>query len=89
MLLVYQAEPGVVELAWTWLPAWLGMNPSVKAKVEAHINEKYAGKEASLEELHAEVISFICSLFPTLRGLRQVLLAVEAIDGNEVGDGSA
>jgi hypothetical protein len=81
MYFVHEVEPGKMELAYMWLPTWLGMNSELKRQVEAHIRDKFVGKEATIEDLHKAVIDFYCDKFPSLN-LRGYLEAVEGVEIN-------
>lgn len=70
-----------------WLPTWLGMNADLKKKVEAHIQQLFVGKEATLEEMHTAVVDFFCAQFPELTGLRGYLEAITLVRGPEAMDG--
>lgn len=83
MLLVVETQPGVVELAYTWLPTWLGMNAALKLEIEKEFSARFVGRSVSLEEMHEAVIDHICGLFPEIDGLRAYLKAVEQVRGPE------
>jgi len=87
MLLVYPVEDGVVELAYMWLPTWIGMNPVLKKEVEMHMTAIFTGKGATLEEMHVAVIDYLCTRFTEIHGLRSYLEAVEKVRGPDGPEG--
>lgn len=67
--------PGQVELNWTWLPTWIGMNGALKKEIEKELSDKVIGRpldEKSLAEINELVIDFLCTRCP-LTGLRDYL----------------
>ena len=76
MRLVVSPEPGIVELAYTWLPTWIGINTALKQKLEDKLQEEAVGKpmtEETMQELHDKVMDFFVEEFPEIIGLRDYL----------------
>jgi hypothetical protein len=79
MLLVAETAPGSFELCWTWLPTWIGLNTDLKRQLEAHIKKKFIGNEATIEDLHNEVVEHLVLKFNAIAGLKEYLKAVEGV----------
>jgi uncharacterized protein YndB with AHSA1/START domain len=82
MRLVVSTEPGIVELAYTWLPTWLGINTAIKQKLEAKLQSEAVGKpmtEEVLQDLHEKVLDFFVEEFPQITGLRDYLDGIKFI----------
>lgn len=76
MLLVVAAEAGVLELNYSWLPTWIGINTPLKQELEDAIAKRLLGKpmsEESLQEAHIMVLDFFTEKFPSHEGLRDYL----------------
>lgn len=90
MRLVYQTKDSrnSLELAWTWLPTWLGMNPVFKNELEKEVLDEFSGQvinDDTLEKVHEFVITRICSRYPDITGLSEYLHAVEKVDVQHQG----
>ncbi len=88
MRLVAQTGPGKVELLYTWLPLFLGMNESLKQRIEAEISPHLVGRlltDELLDEANDRVLDFIAKEFPAIEGLRDYLEGVKYIDVREDG----
>jgi hypothetical protein len=48
---VVMTEAGVLELNWTWLPTWIGMNAKLKKEIEDVLKSKVVGLTNSEEDL--------------------------------------
>jgi hypothetical protein len=89
MLAVVRTAPGVVEVNYMWLPAWIGMNSALLREVEAHVRDRAVGQaltDETLQWLHHEVVSFLCARFPVISGLESYLnglMSVGAVDAQE------
>ena len=76
MRTVVLTEPGLLELNWSWLPTWIGMNSTLKKEIEVECAKGVVGKEATdatLEAINDQVIAFLESRFPNIEGLRDYL----------------
>lgn len=79
---VVHTRPGVVELAYTWLPTWIGINTSLKKEIETALSKKIVGRvisEKTLDDIHDEVIDFLAQRFPNVDGLRDYLDSLKFI----------
>lgn len=83
MRLVVHTETGIVELNWTWLPTWVGMNSALKEEIERTLGPSLVGKELNEQTLnaaHDAVIDFLVKRHPALKGLRDYLDAVKFVE---------
>jgi hypothetical protein len=72
MKFVIHTNPGQLELNWTWLPTWIGMNESLIREIEEKLRIDVVGKELTkelLEWAHCRVITILTEKFPLQRGL--------------------
>lgn len=77
---------GVVELAWMWLPTWIGMNGTIKKELEKALKGKIEGMPitpGTLDEMSDLVIDALVGMNPAVDGLREYLdgLKYVRIDG--------
>jgi hypothetical protein len=80
--LVVQTEPGRVELAFMWLPTWLGMNAPLKEEIEKAIAPELEGQPMTgevLDRAHARVLDLLEAKFPGIEGLRAYLDAIRQV----------
>lgn len=94
MRFVHEAEPGVIELRWTWLPTWIGQNTILKSEIEQHIMQWLADQEGpieindeNLDLVHEEVLEFLRVKFPEPTGLMRYLEAVKHVEEEVSGQG--
>ena len=83
MKLVVATDPGVVELAWTWLPLWLGLNNQIKEELAEELSTAFLGKsltEEVLAQAHTLVLDFFEKKFPALPGLRSYLAGIRYVE---------
>lgn len=83
MRLVVVTEPGTVELAYTWLPVWIGMNSALKKEMEDTLSSKIIGKpltEDFLDAISDTVVDFLCDKYPQIEGLRDYLDALKFVN---------
>ena len=83
MRLVVQTDPGVLELNYTWLPTWLGINNAFKQEMEKHLKSQVVGltfDERGLEKAHRLVIDYICEKNKGISGLYEYLDALKYVD---------
>lgn len=76
MRVIVTTGKGVVELAYTWLPTFIGMNTPLKKEMEKELSKKVLGRpldERVLDEVHDLVIDWLCEKFPHIEGLRDYL----------------
>jgi hypothetical protein len=82
MRLVVETEPGILELAYTWLPTFLGINGQFKQEMEKVLKDKIVGltlDERGLEQAHRFVIDYICEKHPGIKGLYEYLDALKFV----------
>jgi hypothetical protein len=83
MRVVVVVAPNVLELNWTWLPTFVGMNNRVKQDLERELSPKLVGRvmdEETLDYAHEEVVAFLERRFP-VSGLRDYLDALKFVAG--------
>lgn len=81
MRTVVVVAPGIVELNWSWLPTFIGMNNRVKQELETALAPKFVGRpldDALLDYAHETVVSFLEGRFP-IAGLRDYLDALKFV----------
>lgn len=82
MRLVVSPEPGIVELSYTWLPTWIGMNTALKQKLEDKLQREVIGlpmTDETMDALHEKVLNFFVEEFPQITGLRDYLDGIKFI----------
>jgi len=82
MRLVVQTDPGVLELNYTWLPTWIGINNQFKNEMEKKLKTDIVGltmDEAGLEKAHRLVLDYICEKNPGIKGLYEYLDAMKYV----------
>lgn len=83
MLSIIRSGPGVVELNYMWLPAFIAYDAALKKRIEEKLGPKLVGKELIpelLEEAHNEALDIICSTHHALLGLRDYLDAMKFVE---------
>ena len=79
---VVQTDPGVLELNYSWLPTWIGMNAALKKEIETALTDVMVGKtldDHGMVDAHRAVIQFLCDRFPGIQGLRDHLDSLKFI----------
>jgi hypothetical protein len=82
MRLVVRTDEGVLELAYTWLPTWLGINSKFKNEMLTELKDKIVGltmDERGMEEAHRLVLDYICEKNASIKGLRDYLDALKYV----------
>jgi hypothetical protein len=82
MRLVVQTEPKVLELNYSWLPTWLGINNQFKNEMEKRLKDQIVGltlDEMGLEKAHRLVLDYICEKNPGIKGLYEYLDALKYV----------
>jgi hypothetical protein len=85
MRLVQATDEGVVELAFMWLPTFIGMNAKKLQEVEEKLKDKleaFKGKpftEEVLDELHDLLLDFLEEEYRGIDGLRDYLDAIKYV----------
>lgn len=75
MRAIILTDPGVLELNWTWLPTWVGMNQALMQKIEREVTPLVQGKSLTskeLDDVSDQVINLIARECP-LGGVRDYL----------------
>lgn len=82
MRAVVVTAPGTLELNFTFLPTFIGMNALLTRELEQAVQNKIVGKEWSEETFdfaHDLVLDFLSAKFPELVGLREYLDALKYV----------
>ena len=82
MRVVVATDPGVVELNYTWLPTWIGMNHAIKKQIEEQLSPLFVGRtldDSTLDEMHQKVVAFLVEKHPSLVGLEGLLNALSEV----------
>lgn len=81
MQAVVRVHHGVAEVNWMWLPSWIGMNAALLKEVSEAVRADTEGMpiEKALESGHRIVIDFLVDRFPTIRGLKEYLSALDLV----------
>ncbi len=82
MRTVVLTGPNVLELNWTWLPTFIGMDASARKDMR-DVAKRFEGKEISeqvLDEAHMAVCNFLVARYPSIVGLRQYLDGLKFIE---------
>lgn len=83
MRTVVPVDRGVVELNWTWLPTFIGMDSAVRRDLQAQVAGLFEGKELTdslLQDAHCFVVGFLCSKYPDIKGLDRYLDALKFVE---------
>ncbi len=76
MLLIQRTEVGHIELNWSWLPTWIGMNTALLREIEAAVSPMVVGRALTddlLEEIHQLVIDFLKQKYVNISGIDDYL----------------
>lgn len=68
--------PGEIELNYTFLPTFIGMNAILKKELEDELRPLIEGQpwtEAYLDQAHEYVLDFLEKRFSSIHGLREFL----------------
>jgi len=75
-------NPQELEVAWMWLPTFLGQNTLLLNKLDKELNAKFPGPLQSdnclLDQIHTFIIDYLCSM-AKVPGLRHYLEAVSYV----------
>ena len=93
MRAVVRTEPGVVDVNWTWLPTFIGMNQALQKKIVDHVTPPVVGKglacdEQLLDRLHDMVVDLLVQELPAVEGLREYLDGLKFIRYRTDGEGT-
>jgi hypothetical protein len=76
LLLIQRTEVGHIELNWSWLPTWIGMNTALLREIEAAVSPMVVGRALTddlLEEIHQLVIDFLKQKYVNISGIDDYL----------------
>ena len=76
MRVVVPTDEGQLELAYMWLPTFIGMNNHIKEVVEKELKEAFVGQpmnEATLDAAHTKVVELLEKKFTNVKGLGEFL----------------
>lgn len=79
MRLVVATDPGTVEINYTWLPTWIGLNAQLLRRMADRIRPFARDRvldDATLEALETSLIRMLCEEFPHVKGLDALLRGV-------------
>lgn len=77
---VVMTLPGVLELNYSWLPTWIGMNSALKREIEEVLRSEFEGKPVDLARAHQTVVSFLTTKFPAIVGLEDFLDGLKFVE---------
>lgn len=76
MRAVVLTDPGVIELNWQWMPAWVGMNSPLLQEMQEALAKQLKGRpidDRLLDEAHVRVVEFLEKKHPGMAGLGDYL----------------
>lgn len=85
MRFVERTGPGKLELVWSWLPTWVGMNEALIREIEAQMGDTIVGKaitDETLDLAHQTVLEILVNKFPALSGLFEYLDGIKYVNIN-------
>ena len=83
MRLVVATDPNTVEINYTWLPTWLGLNEQLIRKLSDRLRSIAVGRpldDKTLALLEERLIDLLEEEFPYIERLGDLLRAVHNID---------
>lgn len=83
MKLVVSPGVGQVELNYTWLPTWIGMNTALLQQMEAELAPMFQGRplnDETLNEAHEAILSYLEKKYPSIVGLRDYLEGIKFVE---------
>lgn len=83
MRFVIRTSPGVVELNWMWMPAFLAHDAALKKRIEDELAPLLTGKELTedlLDAAHEHALDVMCAWHKSLTSLRDYLDAIKFVD---------
>lgn len=81
MRLVSINDEGVCDLAWMWLPTFIGQNRALMQKLQRELAKEFSGVQAAdevLDAMHAWIINWLDNAHG-IPGLREYLTAVSKV----------
>ena len=82
MDLVIPTGDGNVEINFSWLPTWLGLNQPMLSQISSKMFESFVGRTIDAEciaQMNTEVIRLLCEEFSAINGLDTLLKALEHV----------
>ena len=79
MDLVVPSVDGGLEINFSWLPTWLGLNQPMLKVLDAGLQEAFQGRKFTPElmvEMNQKVIELLTQEFPAIKGLDKLLSAL-------------
>jgi len=86
MLLVVATDPETVEINYTWLPTWLGLNAQLLDRLAKKVRATSVGKPLTPELLyrvHEGIIAALAQEFPSMENLDLHLRSLENVRPTE------
>jgi hypothetical protein len=77
-------DQGVLQLAWSWMPLWLALNPTLQHELTALAKDVsllngLTASPGDLDALSAWVRRRLVAKYPQIQGLEAYLEALEAV----------
>lgn len=82
MKLVVCTAPNTIELNWTWLPTWIGLNNALRAEIGQELEKAFLEKlmtEEVLQAAHDMVVELLAKKFEGLEGLEDYLDSIKFV----------
>lgn len=82
MRLVVATDPGTVEINYTWLPTWIGMNEQLIRRLATRIRPMAINRpldDETLALLEHTLIQLLVDEFPYIEGLGDLLRGIHNI----------
>lgn len=82
MLLVVSTDEGTMEVNYSWLPTWIGMNPTLTSEIGRDLAHRFIGRpvdDALLEEAHVAVVEWLQDRYQAVHGLDEYLNSVRKL----------
>lgn len=88
MRLVVATDPGTVEINYTWLPTWIGLNQQLINRMAERIRPMAVDRpldDPTLALLEVTLIQLLEDEFPYIEGLGDTLRSIHGISIGEPG----
>lgn len=88
MFAIIRTAPGVVELNFMWLPAFIAYDNILKKRIEETLAPQLVGKDLNddtLQWAHDEALDIICKAHHAIPGLRDYLDAMKFVQDTPTG----
>ena len=83
MRLVVLTDPGTLEINYTWLPTWIGMNTALVQRLGNVLRKQLLHaqvSEATVAMAESLLLDALDKEFPYVDGLRQLLLGLHGVN---------